>query len=46
MVEADIIAFAAIAILLLHVFNMVMPHRRPDEFMGDEVEDRRPVSTV
>ena len=46
MVEADIIVFAAIAVLLLHAFNTMLPYRHPEEFKGEEMEDRRPVSTV
>ncbi len=46
MVEADIIAFVGIALLLLYAFNVVFPYRRAEEFRGDEIEERRPISTV
>ncbi len=45
MVEADIIAFAGIAILLLYIFNVVFPYRHPEEYR-DEAEETRLVSTV
>ena len=47
MVEADFVAFAVVAILLMYAFNFLLPHRRPEEFLAENTEEgARPISTV
>lgn len=47
MVEADIIAFAVMAILLVYVLGSILPQRRPEEFWAENIEESgRPISTV